>query len=288
MALRIGIVGAENSHTVNFAKTINVDKSLPGIAVEYVWGETPEFAAKAAELGRIPNIVRRPAEMLGKIDAVVVNHRHAKHHLPAARPFVEKGIPTFVDKPFCYRAKEGCEFLALARWRGTPVTSFSIMPLQRSFTQFAERLRKLGKIHAGVTCGPCDPRSPYGGIYFYGVHQVEMALRAFGYDVAAARAVRNANGAVGQLLYPSGLVASLHFIKEGRKSFGIVALGEPDIVYSNLARDKNPFLTALKIIVRMFRTRQEPLEHEEILKSVQVLEALEKSLRSSKAERVAK
>ena len=41
--------------------------------------------------------------MLGKIDALIVDHRHAKFHLEAATPFVKAGIPTFVDKPFCYR-----------------------------------------------------------------------------------------------------------------------------------------------------------------------------------------
>ncbi len=43
--MRIGIVGAENSHTVAIAKTLNVDNAVPGFEVTHVWGETPEFAA---------------------------------------------------------------------------------------------------------------------------------------------------------------------------------------------------------------------------------------------------
>src|SRR5690606_12777171 len=93
--------------------------------VKYVWGETDEFAKNAKEKGNIPNQVKDPNEMLGKIDALIVDHRHPKYHLEPAIPFIKAGIPAFIDKPFCYRAAEGKEFLELARKTGTPVTSYS-------------------------------------------------------------------------------------------------------------------------------------------------------------------
>ena len=102
--IRIGIIGAENSHTIGFGKIFNVEKKFPGVEVKYVWGETDEFASNAAEKGNIPNIVKDPREMLGEIDALIVDHRHPKYHLGAASPFIKEGIPTFIDKPFCYRA----------------------------------------------------------------------------------------------------------------------------------------------------------------------------------------
>ena len=36
--IKIGIIGAENSHTAAFGKLFNVDKIFPNIEVEYVWG----------------------------------------------------------------------------------------------------------------------------------------------------------------------------------------------------------------------------------------------------------
>jgi len=85
--IRIGIIGAENSHTIGYGKLFNIEKRFPGIEVKYVWGETDEFAVRAMEKGNIPNKVSDPAEMLGKIDALIVDHRHAKYHLEAAAPF---------------------------------------------------------------------------------------------------------------------------------------------------------------------------------------------------------
>jgi len=79
--IRIGIIGAENSHTIGFGRIFNIQKKFPGVEVKYVWGETDAFAQKAMEKGNIPFQVRDPREMPGKIDALIVDHRHAKYHL---------------------------------------------------------------------------------------------------------------------------------------------------------------------------------------------------------------
>ncbi|MGQ9661080.1 MAG: Gfo/Idh/MocA family protein [Kiritimatiellia bacterium] len=288
MTIRIGIIGAENTHAAAIARTINVEKKVRGISVEYIWGETEELAKKTAEAGQIPHIVHEPREMLGRIDAVIVDHRHGKYHLKAAWPFVAKGIPAFIDKPFCYRAAEGQRFLAMATRSGSAVTSYSTMPLHASFRSFLREKQRLGEILAGSVWGPCDLDSKYGGVFFYGVHQVEMALRAFGYDVAWVQGTRNNNGATGQLAYPAGFIVTLNFITKGCPGFFIAAVGARGILSTEIRSDPNPYLAGVRIFTRMFKTGQEPLTHAQILRPVQVLEALERSFKTGKRERVGK
>ena len=69
--IRMGIVGAENTHTAAIARILNVDKQVKGAQVVALWGETEEFAKKAAEAGQVPTIVTRPEEMIGQVDAVM-------------------------------------------------------------------------------------------------------------------------------------------------------------------------------------------------------------------------
>lgn len=73
--MNIGVIGAENTHAVDIAKFINVEKKIRGFTVDYIWGETRQFAEEAAKKGDIPNIVENTEDMLGKIDALIVDHR---------------------------------------------------------------------------------------------------------------------------------------------------------------------------------------------------------------------
>ena len=92
--------------------------------------------------GKIPNIAKKPGEMLGKIDALIVDHRHPKYHLKAATPFIKRGIPVFIDKPFCFKLESGKEFLKIAKKNKAAVTSFSVVPMQKSFNRLQNRLKK--------------------------------------------------------------------------------------------------------------------------------------------------
>jgi predicted dehydrogenase len=286
--MKIGIIGAENSHTAAIAKIINIDRHVKGFTVDYVWGETREFAKAAADTGQIPHIVERPSEMIGKIDALIVDHRHPKYHLKAALPFVKQGIPTFIDKPFCYRATEGRAFLEIARKCKTAVTSFSVIPHQRSFLRFTNSIKALGKIVAGTTYGPCDVRSEWGGVFFYGIHQVDMVVKAFGYDVATVQVMQNSNGAIAQLMYKDGPIVAMHLIKNGSNKFAITAMGKEKFIMQPIIYDKNAYLGGVKAFTKMFKTGNEPEEYDHILRPVQILEAMERSVKSGEIEKVSK
>ena len=274
--IRIGIIGAENSHTRGFGKLFNFDKAFPGVQVDYVWGETEAFAKDAMERGGIPNMVKDPKEMLGKIDALIVDHRHAKYHLEAATPFVEAGIPTFVDKPFCYRLEEGKAFLAMAREVGTPVTSYSSIAHSEATFDMKAQLKELGPINQLVRSGPVDLNSKYGGVFFYGVHIVQPLLYLFDEDIVKVRINRNGQNSGATLVFQNGMLASLVFTtkKYGWQTFVETEAGIVELKSRVEAQKPAKNYTDM---VHMFQTGEEPRSHESILKCVAVLKALERS-----------
>ena len=282
--IRIGIVGAENSHSAAIGKTLNIDKSVPGCRVVAIWGETDEFAAKAAQAGQIPAIVKRPEEMIGQIDAVIVDHRHARFHLAAAEPFLKARLPMFIDKPFCYRLSEGRQFLARAARAAVPVTSFSTIPFQKCSRDFLKVVRK-AQVLSASSAGPCDLDSPYGGVFFYGIHQVDMLLECFGTDVVAAAVTRGAGSpdASATLWWSGGMVATMHCLNGPQsKNSGMqfVAVTEAGPLAMKVQYDANVYLTGIKAFCRMFKTGREPLEHKRFLASIAVLEAMDKSVKA--------
>lgn len=279
--IRVGIIGAENSHTVNYGILFNVEKKFPGVEVRYVWGETEEFANIAMQKGNIPYMVKDPVEMLGKIDALIVDHRHPKYHLEAAMPFLKAGIPIFIDKPFCYRLSEGKEFLSMAREKGTPVTSFSSITQSVETFDIKKQVQEMGKFDNVVSYGPVDLDSPYGGIFFYGVHLVEPLMFVFGDDVEKVKVTRNGNKGSASLIFKSGLFANLVFrsLSYGWNTF--IESGNGVVELNSRVKETDPAENYVDM-VNMFRTGKEPRSHESMLKCVAVLEALEQSAESEK------
>jgi len=276
--IRIGAVGAENSHTVAIAKVVNIEKMVRGCEVCCVWGETARFARDAAERGQIPEIVKAPEDMIGKVDAAFVDHRHAKHHLPAARALLEAKIPLFIDKPFCYRVREGRAFLERAAKLKVPVCSFSTLPKQASFIQLRKDARKLGRVLSVVSTGPCDIKSKYGGVSFYGIHQVDMVVRLLDNDVTHGVVNVGRKNHTATLWSASGAISTMNLISQGRPAFHVSVVGEKGRVDCEITRDEVPYLTGIKTFCRMFRTGKTDEAPETMLKPVAVLEALEKSI----------
>lgn len=283
--VRIGIIGAENSHTVGFGKLFNIDKKFPGVEVTHLWGETDEFARKAAETGKIPTIVKDPKEMFGKIDALIVDHRHAKFHLEAATPFVKAGIPTFIDKPFCYRVEEGKAFLTMARESGTPVTSFSTIGQSDATYDIRQQLETMDKINHLVRYGPVDLDSEYGGVFFYGVHIIQPLMFMFDDEIQRVKITREGKKGSASIVFKSGLFATLIFknVSYGWETFVETKKGIVELKSRVEERDPGKMYVDM---VEMFRTRKEPRNHHSILTEVAILEALERSAANEKWEEI--
>ena len=283
--IRIGIIGAENSHCTNLAKMFNIEKLFPGVEVQYVWGEKDEYAQKAAKDGHIPNIVKNTEDMLGKIDALIVDHRHAKFHLEPAIPYIKAGIPTFIDKPFCYRVEEGKKFLKMARDLGTPVTSFSTAAVNEQTDDIKKQVEEAGQINHLVCFGPVDIDSQWGGIFFYGVHLVDTLTTIYGDTIERVRVTKNGKNAVADLAFKNGMIASLILMTQ-TYAFKYMAETKKGIIeLKSRVEEAKPSIHYVKM-VEMFRTGKEPRAHESILYSMSVLEALEKSVISEKWEEI--
>jgi predicted dehydrogenase len=174
--VRIGIVGAESSHTGELLRLVNDERRVPGARVVAV--VPVDVDARAA--GIDPALVAgAPDELIGAVDAALVLTRDGATHRALAEPLLAAGLPVWVDKPFATTLADARAMIGVARRAGTLVWSRSALRFPAAVRR-AARLDARGELRHLHLVGPADPASPYSGIAFYGIHLLEAAVEVLG------------------------------------------------------------------------------------------------------------
>lgn len=174
--LRLGIVGTESSHCAEFLTFLRSPEGAGAAQLAAVWpgaGEPVEGA----------DIVGRPEELPGRVDAVALFARDAREHLELAAPLLSAGLRVFVDKPLAASVADAERLLELAARHGGAVTSFSALrwaPEVLAWSREVARARREGTLLEVGAAGGANPNDPHAGAWFYGVHPVDMLASAVG------------------------------------------------------------------------------------------------------------
>ena len=138
---------------------------IPGVEVTHVWCDDPADAAKVARAACIPHVVARPEDVIGQVDAVVIPTDRGWEHVQRAKPFVDAGLPLFIDKPLVDREEDLRQFV---QWHaeGKKFLSTSCMRYAREFTDLRRQLDAVGEMRLiTVTTAKSWER--------YGIHALE-------------------------------------------------------------------------------------------------------------------
>lgn len=286
MMFRIGIIGSDNSHALAFSKLANLkddktgDYLFPDVRVTGIFGLEKERTEEVADKGKIEFIAEKPEDLLGKVDAVMVVFRHGDLHAPYALPFIEKGIPTWIDKPFTIKISEAQKLIEAADRSNTLVTGGSTLKYTydiQTLKNFAENNTSMGKLLGGVMNYPANLENEYGGLYFYGNHLAEMVMTVFGYDIKSVRASLH-NGSITVCTKYDDFQVTLNYVDCWGKYTGVLYFEK-----GTIARDIDDSLgyrLGFEKLVEMLRSGKRPFPLEHLLIPTVFLNAVEKSIKT--------
>ena len=177
---KIAILGCENSHANNFLRLI-ADGAYPEIEVIGIYSNEPEAVQKLHDQFGTP-ILNDFADAVGQVDGVMITARHGDNHYKYAKPYMDAGIPMFIDKPITCTEEEAVTFMREAKARGIRLCGGSTCAALAETLALAEDVRTeaLGVIRGGAVVSPYQPNSPYGGFTFYAQHLIEIMTTIFG------------------------------------------------------------------------------------------------------------
>lgn len=285
--VRIGIIGSDNSHALAFSKLANTpDRSgeylFPDIRITHIFGLDRGKTEEVALEGKIENIVDRPEELMGKVDAVMVVFRHGDLHARYALPFIEAGVPTWIDKPFTIRISEAEQLIEAASKSNTLLTGGSTCKYARNVQLLKNTVENdtgLGKVISGALNFPADLDSEYGGIFFYGPHMIEMLMTIFGYDVKSVVTSVH-NGMLVAIAKYDKYQVVLNFTKDCPQSFGAVFGSEKAVTKEIDISDI--YKLGFAKFVEMLHTGRKPLSLDKLLAPVLILNAIDRSIHTGR------
>ncbi|GHE42070.1 hypothetical protein GCM10017673_50340 [Streptosporangium violaceochromogenes] len=174
---RIGLVDLDTTHPSAFVPILRgLGHEVVAVCDEgtvHPPGHPEAFAARH----RVDHVCASPEEMAGLVDVAFVLGCDWDRHVVRARPFAERGIPLFIDKPV---AGSAAHLREIQGWRdaGLRVTGgSSLYTCREARDRRRERPRSPRFAVAGCSGHPLD----------YGVHAYSLLLALFGTDVAAVR-----------------------------------------------------------------------------------------------------
>jgi len=200
--MKIGLIGAQNSHSRNFCDAINKKRPWDDVTVSYIYGGDDPIGSKSLcdDFGLTE--CSSEDEVIEKSDAVVITYRKGSVHYQPAIKAIKAGKALFNDKPFATDMNEAAEIINLAKENGVLLTGGSSL----------KGLPDLDKIKESIVPGStavisfsADMASEYDGYWFYGIHAVELCLSLFGLDFISVEAFKNNNAVITNVAYSDRL-----------------------------------------------------------------------------------
>lgn len=281
--LRIGMIGSESTHAPAFARLANLpaeDGSFPfgDARVTEIWGGDAARTREAAREGRIPRIAEKAEDMIGRVDAVMVVPRDGALHARYALPFLEAGIPAWVDKPLAADYADALRMVRAAQAHGTFVTGGSTVRFSADVAALREsfgRMREKGTFRSAAVNYPADLRSPYGGLRFYAPHGIAVLVSVFGAGVRSVRTDVNGGNLTALARYP-GFTVTVNFAETPRY-YGVLYAADGVVV--RRVDTSQIYRKGFADFLARARAGEAPESYEPLLLPMRLLCALEESVR---------
>lgn len=243
--IRLGIVDFDSSHCVEFTKRINQvgvssDQWVDGARVVAGWPGTSEMAPE-----RITTftpqmeacgvaLVDDPAELLDQIDAVLILSLSGLPHLERARPFLEAGLPTYVDKPMACSVDDARTLFDLAATHGVSLFSTSAIRYCGELVEFSQR-NNHGQVQGAVSYGPAWRAEGNPGLFHYGIHPVEVLYSLMGPGCHRVATEYSDSAEIVTARWQDDRLAVIRGGRTGATAYGFVAYCDKAVIHRDIS-----------------------------------------------------
>jgi len=285
--LRIGIIGADTSHVLEFTKLINDPSNkhhVPGGKVTVIFkGGSKDIPSSWSKIDRYSNelaknhgvrIVDSIETLCGEVDAVLLESVDGRVRLEQIKPVLKARKPVFIDKPIAGSLQEAVEICRLAKAGRVPVFSSSSF---RYYDSMVELLNaKTGKLRGAISYGPCTIEPHHPDFFWYGIHPIEALFTVMGTGCQTVVRTASTDTDVATGTWADGRTGVFYAL-HGSAPHKVIVFGADGIAEQ---RDsEHSYAPLVREIMKFFQTGIAPVPPETTLEIYAFMEAADESKR---------
>ena len=270
--IKIGIIGLDTSHSTAFTELLNGDSDDKFVKEFEVVAAYP-YGSKTIQSSyeRIPGYIEEVkkhgveitssiAELLDKVDCVMLETNDGRIHLEQAMEVFKSGKICYIDKPIGATLGQAIAIYEMAEKYNVPI--FSSSALRYSPQNQKLRNGEFGKILGADCYSPHKVEPTHPDFGFYGIHGVETlyTLMGTGCESVNRMSSQDADVVVGR--WKDGRIGTFRGIKEGPAIYGGTAYTPKGSI---AAGGYEGYKVLLDQILTFFKTGVAPISKEETI-----------------------
>ena len=231
--MKLGIIGLDSSHAVQFSRILNGEREPFHIGGHPVTAAYPGPVSQDFDMSRdrMENFTREVAgdwgvklyssiaEVMKNSDAVFLEQVDARRRLEQFREMVCFGKPIYVDKPFALNTADCREMFKLAEQYGVPVLSTSSLRFADGLTAALKQCEWHSVIGADFF-GPMPFTATQPGYFWYGVHMADMLYRTMGTGCSKVSVIHTSEHDIITGVWKDGRIGNIRGNRCGNGNFG--------------------------------------------------------------------
>ena len=221
-----------------------------------------ERAKHIAKASLIENVVQRPEDMIGEVDAVICATDNGNEHVERCKPFFDAGLPMFIDKPLVNSEQDLKTFI---KWRreGKKFITSSCLRYAKEYEPYYASSYEMGKLM--YICSPMSKKWEE-----YGIHAIEQMYPILGSGFVSVQNTGIYEQAHVHLKHRSGCNVDIPQ-GVGMAGAGILMIGTRGSNYVQCKDSYYAFKKQLDLFVNWLRTGEEPVNFNDTVEMMKIV-----------------
>lgn len=284
---KIGLIGLDTSHVTAFAKIFNdpsYEHYIPGFKITHGYaGGSPDLEVSYSRVEGFTQKLRdefgvtildTPEAVAKEVDIVFITAVDGRVHRQLFEKVASFGRPTFIDKPFTANLADARAILELAAKHNIPLASCSSLRYSDRLTEALNAAASDDPVVSVDVYGPMATQPQLPGLLWYGVHGVEMLIRAMGPGCVRVQTTTTETQDVVVGQWADGRLATYHGLRNSHSRFGLLIHRKSGVQFVDASNLTTPWYVSMhQDVIPAFLRGESPFPVEDTVAVMAFIEA---------------